>query len=150
MGDFRAEAGTGSSIFGVRLHACMCARGRLGYGSVPSDGFWPPQGCADAFSAHLLQTITLFKAGWHPWLLLCRGPPQGKPWFIFRYEDGTIWDIDHHHNSCRGEFMSQITQWSCPGKVQRISTAYRKMHLTSRDMHTHMHTQSGRNNTGCL
>lgn len=140
-----------AQVFLVCVCTRVCVQGG-GWVTVlfPVMGFGLPMGCADAFSAHLLQTITLFKAGWHPWLLLCRGPSKGKPWFIFRYEDGTIWDIDHHHNSCRGEFMSQITQWSFPGKVQRISIAYSKMHLTSRDMHTHMHTQSGRNNTGCL
>jgi len=59
FGDFRAEAGTGSNIFGVRVHAC--ARGRLGYNPGPFDGFSPPP-LTLTFSAHLLQNISPF--GW--------------------------------------------------------------------------------------
>lgn len=49
FGDFRAEAGAGSNIFGVHGHWCTCTRGRLGYNPGPIDGFYPPQGHADTY-----------------------------------------------------------------------------------------------------
>ena len=97
FGGFRAEAGTGSNIFGVRVHACTCTRGRLGYDPGPIDGFYPPQGHADTYLPSSLAAECLsFRLDGTPGLW---GSLKDKHRFIFRHEDGAMWEADHQHVS---------------------------------------------------